>query len=147
MVYADRTAANAFFATRLHTEAWDDATDAEKDAAIQEATDMIERLNFVGDVTDTAQTLQFPRNGDTDIPNDIKIAEYLIAYQLLDGVEPEQEMRNLQTNAQGYSTVRTTYDRSFVQEWLAAGIPSSEAWKYLKPYLRPITGLRINRVS
>ena len=49
---------------------------------------------------------------DTEMPEAIRIAEYEIAYALLDGKDPEIEMENLAISAMGYGTVKTTYERS-----------------------------------
>lgn len=89
---------------------------------------------------------------DTDIsmppvPTDILIACYEIAYALLDGVDPEQETDNLAVVSEGYSSVRSTYNRVLQQQHLAAGVPSMTAWRYLLPYLRDNKGIKLSRVS
>ena len=90
--------------------------------------------------------MEFPRGTDTVFPTDIKIASYEIAFALIDGVDPERELEDLGVISQGYSSVRTTYDRSFSPEHTLAGVPSSVAWRYLKPFLRDDSAVRINRV-
>lgn len=92
------------------------------------------------------QELQFPRGSDTVIPNDIKIASYEISFALLDGVDPDLELEDQGVVSQGYSSVRVTYDRTKVSEYILSGVPSPVAWRYLKPYLRDGHGVRINRV-
>lgn len=160
--YATIADADAYFATRLYTDAWDDTDNTDKDKALMMATRIIDRLNFAGfksavqlaidngsdlETADSSQELQFPRGSDTEIPNDIKLATYEIAFQLLDGFDPEQEARRLGQVSQGYSSVRTTYDRQFIQEYLNAGVPSAVAWNYLKPFLRDRGSVSIKRVS
>ena len=146
--YATVNEANAFFANRLKANIWSDASYEDRRKALIEATQRIERLNFVGEKVDSLQKLQFPRKNvfvvsstetvttqDTLIPADIKIASYLIAYKLLDEVETDVEVDNLAMVSGGYHQAKAQYDRSFVQEHIRNGIPSFEAWTYLKPYL------------
>ena len=150
--------ANTYFETKLHTTAWDDASASEKEKALFEATRAIDRLAFKGyknttyllllsneDATDEEireanleQELAFPRDADTTVPEEIEIAAYEIAYELLDGVEPQKELENLGVLSHHYgNAVRTNYSEErfrFVQH-LVHGIPSVYAWRLLKPYL------------
>ena len=175
--YATVDEGDAYFEMKLYTTAWDAASNADKLKALSWATRIIDRLNFSGEkkaasdsrysltgsrsfevcLTQTelnsilaagdTQELQFPRGSNTDIPSDIKIASYEIAYALLDGVDPDQEYTDQTVVSQGYSSVRTTYDRSALQEHMNAGIPSPVAWRYLKPYVLEGRGVKISRVS
>jgi len=146
-MYTTISETNTYFETRLHTDAWDEASTTERTAALTMATEAIDRLNFLGKMAEDDQELQFPRDEDTDVPNDIKKACSEIALALLDGVEPEMEFENLGLVSQGYSNVRSTYDRSRAPEHIVAGIPSITAWRYLKPYLRDYRSVQIHRVS
>jgi len=176
MSYNTLASANAYFATRLYTTAWDALSDGDKQKALDWAARIIDRLNFIGEKSAAAavrfgynqsysvynfvsgdqlaaieaagatQAAQFPRGSDTTVPADILTAEAEISYALADGVDPDMEFENLGVISQGYSSVRTTYDRSFVQEHLVAGVPSATAWRYLKPFLRDPSTMRINRV-
>lgn len=94
----------------------------------------------------STQELEFPRGSDMDIPSDIKIASYEIAFALLDGVDADIEYEDQQVVSQGYAGVRTTYDRDSVQEHTNSGVPSATAWRYLKPYLRQDNSIKIHRV-
>ena len=145
--YTDETYVNTYFATRLNTDAWDESSTADRTAALTMATEAIDRLNLRGDLADDDQELQFPRDADTDIPADIKKACAEIALALLDGVDPDLEFENLGMTSQGYSNVRSTYDRSRAVEHVVAGIPSITAWRYIKPYLRDGHSVRVHRVS
>jgi hypothetical protein len=96
---------------------------------------------------ETSQELEFPRNSDTEIPQDIQIACCEIAYALLDGIDPDLELENLDVVSQGYASVRSSYSRSRnPTEHLAAGVPSATAWRYLKPYIRDPGGIRISKI-
>lgn len=145
--YATLSEANAYFATRLHSGLWTETPPADRNAALADATRRIDRLNFAGEKAVDTQELQFPRGTDSSVPGDIKIACYEIAFALLDGVDPERETQDLGVVSQGYSSVRTTYDRSLVQEHFANGIPSIMAWRYLTPFLRDNRSVLLSRVS
>jgi len=162
--------AQAYFDVRLHEAAWTDASPGDREKSLIAATKIIDRLNFKGykkpvydylqtltttQVPDQAainaasltQELQFPRDTDTNIPEEIKIACYEIAHALLDEVDPDIELENLAIISHGYSSVRTTYSRSHnPPEHLNAGVPSATAWRYLRPFLREPGGIKLSRV-
>jgi hypothetical protein len=95
-----------------------------------------------------SQPLEFPRGGDTVVPEAIRIAEYELAFSLLDGVDPQMELENLAVTAQGYAEVRTHYERNMVPiEHLINLVPNPLAWSLLKPFLRDDQAVRLSRVS
>lgn len=97
---------------------------------------------------EAAQTEEFPRGADTTVPSDIKIAEHEITYALLDGVDPALELEHLTVNNMGIGNVRASFIRSQEpQEHFINGVPSSLAWRYLKPYLRDDDQIRLVRTS
>lgn len=170
--YGTLQGAQDYFSERLHSELWDTIGLDDRTKALKTATRRIERLSYVGEknaaaiqrlnandpenptdseiilinVAGETQELEFPRGTDTVVPVEIENACYEIAFALVDGRDPEQELEDLATISQGFASVRRTRDRSFVHEHLNAGIPSSLAWSFLKPYLRDDSSLRINRV-
>jgi len=146
-MYATIAEAQAYFDGRLNTEVWDDATDDNKTKALTMATTLMDRLNYRGDKADADQELQFPRGSDTEVPQDIKDACSEIALALLDGVDPELEFDNLSMTAQAYGVIRSTYQKGRAPEHTVAGIPSSIAWRFMKPYLRGVQTVDLNRVS
>jgi hypothetical protein len=102
---------------------------------------MIEQAN-------ASQLTEFPRDRDEVVPNEVRKACYLIAYALLDGKIPELELESLDVVSQGYSSVRTTYNRTQnPHEHTINMIPSVEAWNLLRPFLRDGDTIRISRVS
>jgi hypothetical protein len=168
--YADRQYAETYFLTRLHSGSWFGFSAQDRDAALVTATRQIDRLNFAGEknaayvaresygdqlcydeaaiaTAGAEQETQFPRGSDTVVPDDIKIACCEIAFELLNGKDPQIEYENLATVSQGIASARKTLDRSFVQEHIAAGIVSVLAWNYLSPYLRDVKDFKIIRVS
>ena len=146
--YITEEDADAYFAERLCTSAWDTeaSSDGNRNAALVQATRAIDRLNFAGSKTSATQEREFPRNSGTTIPTDIQYACAEVALALLDGIEPDKEIENLALVAQGISGARSTYDRSFALEYLRNGIPTATAWAYLTPYLRDSNNLTLSRV-
>lgn len=138
---------DAYAATRMNSEAWEQSNNDQKTKAILTATRQIEQLNFAGDKVDEDQPLEFPRGEQTTIPNNIKIACFEIAIALLDGADLETESRNLSRTSSGYAQTRVNYTREFIQEALANGIVSYLAWSYLKPYLRDTRSIVLSRVN
>jgi len=139
--------AQDFMNSRLDAEPWDDSTVTNQSKALVMATRAIDTLNYEGDMYDDDQTLQFPRGTDTTVPQDIKDACAEEALALLDGKNPDLEFENLGMVSQGYSSARATYDRTRLPEHLVAGIASSTAWRYLKPYIRDANTIDLSRVS
>lgn len=145
--YGTLERAEIYFDNRLRNQPWKKSTIAEKKAAMFEATELIDRLNFSGTKANTNQSRQFPRNNQTEVPEEIEKACYEVAFKLLDGYDPDFEIDNLSSVGQGYSSVRSTYNRSFVMEHLSAGIPSAKAWAYLKPFLGDFKVLKLRRAD
>jgi hypothetical protein len=126
---------------------WDNATADDRNIALRKATMRIDRLNYVGDRNDTAVAAgnQFPRGTDTEVPDNIKMACLEEAFAILSGVNPELEAQNLNIVSSGFGNVRTTYRTDILFEHTAAGITSSEAWKFLAGYLRDVQTVRSSR--
>lgn len=154
MSYSTVAEANTYFQTRLYSQAWDEATTANKTIALAEATERIDRLRFAGWPVDDDQANEFPRyfdwsegaDGTEEVPDDIKKAEAEIAMALLDGIDPDQEAEDLRVGSSGYSSVRMARNTRDAVPHVAAGIPSMTAWRYLLPWLSPDRKIVINRV-
>lgn len=140
---------------RLNVDSWEDAKDEDGSEwgetgtycvkALAQATKIIDTLNYRGEKTSSSQTLAFPRGGDTEVPNDIKLACFEIALALLNDVDPDIEAENLNLVSQGYANIRATYDRNSANPNVIAGVPSMTAWKYLVPYLKDPMAVTILR--
>jgi len=157
--------ANSYFAQRLHEVAWSAATDADKEKALIAARGVIDALNFKGSkaavyaanaepgsaaalAAEASQPLEFPRGADIEVPEAIRIAGYEVAYALLDGKDAELELENLAVSAMGYAGVRTSYDRTGLPvEHIINMVPSSVAWRLLRPFLRDSDALKLSRLS
>lgn len=144
--YGTLSEANIYFDNRLRSVAWKLAKKEDKKSAMKEATEMIDCLDFIGSKTDSAQIHQFPRQTNIDVPTDIKYACFEIAIKLIQGYDPDREADILAVQGQSYSGVKTSYNRTFVPDYMRAGIPSFSAWTYLKPYLRNPEEIDLNRL-
>ena len=134
--YITNLEGDAYAADILNVDAWTDATEDDKTKGAKMATVAIDRLNFLGEKSVETQDNQFPRYDDTAYPDDIQRATFELALVLLDGLDPELEYDNLNMVSQGYSNIKSNYDRTVKPEHIVAGIPSITAWRLLRPYLR-----------
>lgn len=111
--YVSLAEANAYFADRLQAEAWSQATDPEKEAALKWACRTMDtRLSYEGVIVSTTQRLPWPRYGVVDpsrgdgsafvwetVPDPVKWAQCELALALL------QEDRTLDPDMQGISSL------------------------------------------
>jgi len=169
-VYGTQAEGDSYFANRLHETAWTNATGADRAKALIAARGVIDCLNFKGvkhavyaingssdtsgitqealRAAEASQALEFPRGDDTVVPEAIRVAEYEIAYALLDGKDPELELENLAVSAMGYGSVKTSYDRAQLPiEHIINLCPSSVAWRLIRPFLRDSDALKLSRLS
>lgn len=145
--YGNLNEASGFFAQRLYNRPWTKSNRRQQEAALSEATQLINNLNYWGDKTDEDQDNQFPRNGSTTVPVDVRRATYEIALTLLDGFDVEKEIKGLAIVGEGYSSARIQYDRTAPQEHIRNGIPSFRAWQLLITYLADPHTLSMVRVN
>jgi hypothetical protein len=172
--YGTLQEANTYFNNRLHSYAWDDALAADKPKALLQACRIIDQLKYKGvkatvyDVmydsdglllttpptqdeiiaADALQELEFPRGKDTVVPEPIKMAQWEIAFALLDGFDPDAALESLRVLSQTYSAVRTTYaDSDQSSEYLMYGIPNGTIWRWLQPYLSDGRIIRLRRAD
>lgn len=166
--YATIQEAEEYFNCKLHEQAWSVSNPSQREPALIEASRIIDSLNFKGvksavytlleadpEATDAqiraanaSQDLEFPRGADTEVPERIKWACFEIAYALLDGVDPQYELENMSMNDHGIGSVRASFNRNQEPlEHFMNGVPSSTAWKYLRPFLRDDKQRRLTRVT
>lgn len=160
--------ANDYFANRLHETVWTESNNSDRAKGLIAATRTIDALNYKGDknpicvllqgtpsateeeIRDAGltQDLKFPRGVDTVVPDVIKFACFEIAYSLLDGKDPEIELENLAVVRQKYQSVNLEYNRENVPiEHIVNMIPSSIAWRWLRPFLVDEDRIILRRVS
>lgn len=166
--YGNLSEAEEYFALRFRERAWSNADLADRPKALWAASVIIDALNYKGykstvytllegspSVSDEEireaeadQDLEFPRGADSTVPEAIRRATYEIAHDLLDGKDPEIELENLGIISQSYAAVRTSYSRNQVPiEHIINGIPSSQAWRWLRPFLREDDAIALARIS
>jgi hypothetical protein len=166
--YGNLLEADEYFDLRLRERAWSAADPADRPRALWAASVIIDAMNYKGSKStvytllegspnasdeeireaEAAQGLEFPRGADTVVPEAIRRATYEIAHELLDGKDPELELETLGIVSQGYASVRTSYSRNQVPiEHIINGIPSSQAWRWLRPFLREDDALVLARIS
>ena len=145
--YATESEATTYFSEILNSDAWDDASSANRDIALKQATNIIDRLNFRGQKADETQENEFPRGDDTVVPDDVKNATAEVAMALLDDVDPDIEFDNLRIQSERYANVQSTYREGTEPDHLIAGVPSVTAWRFLKKYIRDSRSIRLDRIS
>lgn len=152
--------ADLFFSERLNVKKWTNSNSVDKRKSLIMGTQIIDRLNFAGDKANAGQVLQFPRSNtlteistgvttttkDDNVPIAIEQATYLVAYKLLEGFNPDYHAEMLAVEMSKYQSVQTYYDREYIPDFMVAGIPSSEAWNLLRPYLRDPNEINFSRV-
>jgi len=140
--------ADTYFAQRLHERTWSKSTADDRKRALWAATLIIDALNYKGDKHSEFQYLEFPRDADTEVPEDVLVASYEIAYSLLDGKDPNIELEALGIKSHGFQAESTSYQREQVPiEHIINGVPSSQAWRLLRPYLREDDAIILSRIS
>ena len=145
--YLSIAEAQVYFNQRLSVECWDDASVADKNAALAQATIAIDNINFRGLKTSSTQERQFPRDADTEVPQDVLGAVCEEVLTLLEYIDSRKEFENLSLVSLGYANVKSTYDRSSLPLHVLAGLTSSTAYIKLKPYIRSGQNLDVYRVS
>jgi hypothetical protein len=166
--YGSLAEADEYFSNRLHETAWTDASANDRRKSLIAARGIIDALNYKGNkaavytllqgnpsatqerimAAEASQPNEFPRGADTEAPEAIRVSQYEIAYALLDGKNPELELENLAVSAMGYGAVKTSYERSQLPiEHIINMVPSSVAWRLLKPFLRDSDALKLSRLS
>lgn len=143
--YADSTYATAYFADRLGTTTWDTTSSGDKSKSLAMATRAIDQLNFAGHKAVDTQLRQFPRGDDTAIPDAIMRATCEIALSLLDGADPTADVNDLGLTKKAIGSAVNEWDSTFVQDFVAAGIPSLVAWSLLTPFLRDPRQVSVDR--
>lgn len=145
MSYNTVDEANTYLSMDMNADEWQ-ACD-QKSQALEQAYRAINRLNFKGEKTEDDQSGEFPRNGDTTVPQAILDAECELALRFAQGVDPELEDEARRIKQSAFANVKTTYkDADSELPHVIAGIPSAKAWRLLLPYLSDVNGFSTYRV-
>lgn len=130
--YCTTEYADEYFAGRLHSGAWYEAAEADKEKAIQQATRAIDRQPLKGWKADPEQELQFPRWPLDEVPESVKIACCEEALALLERGN-SQRRRLQQEGVESFSVGGLT--ETFVASARGGGLISQEAKELLRPWL------------
>jgi hypothetical protein len=123
--------AQEYFANRLHSNAWIDASDSDKYRALVTATKTIDRQSLKGRKTDPSQPLAFPRYPDTEIPTTVKEACCEEALALLE--RGNSQRRKLQQ--EGVQSFSLGNMSEAFTAGAGKGLLSQEAKELLRPWL------------
>jgi hypothetical protein len=91
--------ADAFFVDRLDSPKWTTATAEEKEVALKLSTRAVDAQQFWGEPTSESQALQWPRDGESTIPNAVIYATCLQAEAYLQ--RPDILSRRIKARADG----------------------------------------------
>lgn len=172
--YGTMEEAAEYFGSRLHEWAWSAASDVDKEKSLILARRLIDGLAYKGAkhavylvmetydegviltddqkeavrAAEASQVNEFPRGADTEVPEDIRVAQYELSHSILDNKDPEMELEILAVVSSTYGGVKTVYERSQLPlEHLINLIPNAVAWRLIRPYLRDGDAIRLSRVS
>lgn len=144
--YCTKEEANTYHGLTLRGKEWSETSDGDKDLALYQATLSINGLRYAGYKTVATQGNQFPRNGSSQIPDDIKEACMEIALCLIQGVHPDLEVIQAGFEVSTVVSARVAKNPDRTPVWILSGIPSLSAWQKLIPYLDDGLGVSLARV-
>lgn len=146
-IFGSVEGADRYFSECLYGHTWEILSLDTKQKALMTATRSIDNLRFTGSKTASDQPLQWPRNGDTEVPDAVRRATYEEALALANGADPNTEYDSIFVSSRVFGKVRTDYDRRTAPAWTLAGIVSQKTWILLRPFLNPTRTLRLRRES
>lgn len=107
--YVDVAEADLYFTDRLYSDNWTSASAEIKSSALITACTVLETL-CIWDYskTDSEQDLEFPRNGETEVLNAVKIAQMEIALEMITQeavsfTEEEDELKQIKAGSASIS--------------------------------------------
>ena len=146
-MYATVEYADEFLAMELWSDAWFASPVQLKERALGKATRIIDTIRYTGEKTDPAQEGEFPRNGDTVIPQDIMQACSYIALALVEGRIPELEYGNARVESDSLASGEVSYQTNNTPKYMLYGVPSYDAWGLLVKYVDLASTISLIRVS
>ena len=164
-MYGSVSGGDTYFGARLHNYDWQNSSNADKSAALTEASELIDQFDYVeqkyaicllGDspteaqiqAANVSQPHEFPRGDSATVPDDIEQAAYLIAQALLSGRDPEQDLENQTLRSARMGQLSSGRDVvGNTNEHIAHLIPSPKAWNKIRPFLRERNSFDLKRTS
>lgn len=141
--------ADIHFGQRLNTDLWDNASAPNKDKALAQATLILDGLRYVGSKTDEDQTSEFPRNGETTIPEEVQRATAEQALALLESktLEAVDDATGVASEKAGDASVSYTTDGKQVTLGKNLGLTSPTAARFLREWIADPREIIIDRVG
>jgi RNase P subunit RPR2 len=129
--YVNLAEANQYFSSRLHADAWAEASDADKEKALAMATKAINRQPLKGRKAVSEQALAFPRHPEIKIPEAVKAACCEEALALLErGNSQRRRLQQEGVQSLSLGNMSETYITG-----AGKGLLSQEAKELLRPWL------------
>ena len=147
--YLDVPEADQFFAERLKSDGWDNASAADKTASLKMATRLLNDLHYIGQKTDEEQDNEWPRDANP-IPFQIKQATAEVALALLNGFDPdtlEQQSQGKTSESTGDASVSYGADGLRALTKRNLGLPSPSAARLIRPFIIDRREFRLDRMG
>lgn len=136
MTYVTLQEAEEYFATRIYSEAWAEATEQTKERVLQTATYRVDALPFKGRKLDPAQEMAFPRDFMQGIPTRLKYAVCEEALSLLEReADPDKGLISI-----SIGDASETYSEAVAKQRIKDRVCPT-ARSLLEPYLVKVVGL------
>lgn len=156
--YGTVAGADLYFARRVHAWDWENATLEDKVRALYNATEAIEKFQYVGVKASSSQSLEFPRTrtlrddtvcqigGTSGVPTPIIEACYLIADALVGGRDPQADFESQNVKVETFGPTRTELDTKVgPMRHIANLVPSPAAWAKIQPFLAISHSFSVNK--
>ena len=118
-------------AERFPSTAWDNASERDKSKALARASKLIRNLSF--------------SDAYSEELDNVVAACFELAYALLDGADPEEEIKAVYQSVNAFDVLRIGKNDT-VHPRILHGIVSQQAWIYLQPYLIDPRTIKLSRI-
>jgi len=148
--YADVAYADAYFAERVGADGWAALDSAVKEKALKHATKLVDQCDFVLEKTDENQAREFPRNGETEVPDEVLQATCEVAFELeINSKIPTNMTKKAGIASESVGDTSRSYGPGGAGEVLgiSSGLPSTQAAILLRDWIRDPRELTLHRTS
>lgn len=138
------------YLSRLYGDVYDNwlsLSEENREKAIFTATRRIDRLPLVSYPADPDQGAHFPIAGQTVVPDDVKWACAELAATLADNRDLQMDYEEIAISSHKLGKVGVNRDTDVRLPHVLAGIPSLEAWRLLRPFIRVNQNINLLRVN
>jgi len=146
--YADYIYAAAYFGERVGADDWATFSQDNRTKALKHATRLIDRLDLVLEKTDEAQNNEFPRGGDTLVPEEVRMATCEQALELLRGSLPENRIASANVASESIGDASRSYtDGAASVIGVSSGLTSTAAAQLLREWINDPNEITLVRES